>query len=442
MSEAWGRFQAGLVQRLQDAEAQGRRRRLRPVARTPGGRARLADGRDLIDFSSNDYLGLSLHPDVMARAADYALRLGAGSAAARLVTGTLPEHLAVEAKLAAFKGCEAALLFASGWQANSAIIPALAGLSDGPFALFADRLIHASLHAGAAQAGAREIRYRHNDLEHLERLLAAPEHQGGLRLIVTESVFSMDGDRADLTGLCALAQQYDAILYVDEAHATGVLGPNGAGLCAALPPNAPVIVMGTLGKALGGFGAYLAGTRVLIDVMVQSCGGFIYSTAPPPAVLGALDAALDLVPTMDAERAALHAYSDRVRAAAAAKGLPTFGSSSQIVPIGLGEETRALQAMAAFEARGLLAVAIRPPTVPKGSSRLRLTLSSAHTPADVDRLVQAIEALACSLALCSPTAGRWIIRCGTGCWQSLARRRTAPSYSMRAITDGRWATAV
>jgi len=393
VSDAWSDFQGRIALRLREAETDGLRRRLRAVDRAPGGRARLADGRELIDFSSNDYLGLSLHPAVKDRAAAYALRLGAGSGAARLVTGTSPECLAVEAKLAAFKGTEAALLFASGWQANTSIVPALAALSRSSLALFADRLVHASLHAGAAQAGARQIRYRHNDLEHVERLLRAPEHQAGLRLILTESVFSMDGDRADLPALCALAERYGAILYVDEAHATGVLGPRGAGLCALLPKDAPVIVMGTLGKALGGFGAYVAGPRVLIDGLIQACGGFIYSTALPPAVLGALDAALDLVPRMDAERAGLHAQADRVRAAARAKNLHTFASSSQIVPIDLGEEERALAAMAAFEAQGLLAVAIRPPTVPKGASRLRLTLSTAHAPADVDRLIQAIEAL-------------------------------------------------
>jgi 8-amino-7-oxononanoate synthase len=354
---------------------------------------RLANGRELIDFSSNDYLGLSQHPEVQARAADYALRHGAGSAGSRLVSGTLPEHLAVEARLAAFKGCEAALLFASGWQANSSILPTLAALAGEPVTLFADRLIHASLHAGAAQAGLRQVRFRHNDLDHLDRLLSLPEHKGGLRLIVTESVFSMDGDRADLPALAALADRHGAILYVDEAHATGVLGPKGAGLCAQLPKDAPVIVMGTLGKALGGFGAYVAGPQVLIDAMIQACGGFIYSTAPPPAVLGALDAALDLVPRMDAERAHLLGQAERVRAAAAAKGFDTFGSSTQIAPIGLGDEARALAAMAALEARDLLAVAIRPPTVPKGSSRLRLTLSAAHSAQDVDRLVEAIGAI-------------------------------------------------
>jgi 8-amino-7-oxononanoate synthase len=394
VTTAWNGFQAALAQTLADADAVGRRRRMRAVTREPGGHVRLEDGRRLIDVSSNDYLGLAQHPEVRRRAADYALRLGAGSAASRLVTGTLPEHLAVEARLAAFKGTEAALLFASGYQANAAALPALIALMPGPVKVFADRLNHASLHAGLAQAGVRQIRFRHNDLDHLERLLGLPEHAGRTRLIVTESVFSMDGDRADLNALNALAERHDAILYIDEAHATGVLGPGGRGLCAGLPKDAPAIVMGTLSKAMGCFGAYIAGPRLMIDALVQTCGGFIYSTAPPPAVLGALDAALDLVPAMDAERAALRAKAERVRAAAAARGLPTFGSSTQIVPIGLGPEARAMAAMASLEAQGLLAIAIRPPTVPQGQSRLRLALSAVHDDEAIDRLVAAIEELA------------------------------------------------
>jgi 8-amino-7-oxononanoate synthase len=394
VTSAWTDFQAALADALAQAEAAGRRRRLRPMTREAGGHVRLADGRRLIDVSSNDYLGLALHPLLTARAADYALRLGAGSAASRLMSGTLPEHLAVETRLAAFKGCEAALLFATGWQANASALPALINLMPAPVKVFADRLNHASLHAGLGQTRARQIRFRHNDLDHLERLLASPEHAGRTRLIVTESVFSMDGDRVDLAALAAVAARHDAILYVDEAHATGVLGPQGRGLCAALPADTPVIVMGTLGKALGGFGAYVAGPRLVIDALVQTAGGFIYTTAPPPAVLGALDAALDLVPGMDSERAALAAKADRVRAAAARRGLDTFGSSTQIIPIGLGDEAGAMQAMAAMEAEGLLAVAIRPPTVPEGSSRLRLSLSAAHDDEAIDRLVAAIGRLA------------------------------------------------
>jgi 8-amino-7-oxononanoate synthase len=386
---AWTRFMSGLSETLGEAETEGRRRALRPFGRAPG-RAFRSDGTPLIDFSSNDYLGLSLHPLVKTRGADYAQRLGGGSPASRLVAGTLPEHLAVEARLAAFKGTDAALLFASGYQANASVLPALIGMMEGPVKVFADRLNHSSLHAGLAQAGARQIRFRHNDLDHLERQLMAQDNQGESRLIVTESVFSMDGDRADLAGLLDLANRHDALLYLDEAHATGVLGPRGSGLAATLPKGAPVIVMGTLGKALGGFGAYVAGPQLLIDALVQRCGGFIYSTAPPPAVLGALDAALDLVPGMDAERERLLNNAARVRAAAEARDFATFGSTTQISPIGLGAEARALNAMQTLEEAGLLAVAIRPPTVAEGASRLRICLSAAHEDAVVDRLIEAI----------------------------------------------------
>jgi 8-amino-7-oxononanoate synthase len=393
MNRAWTEFLGRLDAALDEADAQDRRRTLRPLARLPGARVALPDGRVLIDVSSNDYLGLALHPLVRERAADYARRLGGTAPASRLVSGTLPEHLAVEQRLAAFKRTEAALLFASGWQANSSVLPALIDLMAAPVKVFADRLNHASLHAGLAQAGQRQVRFRHNDLDHLERQLQATENQGRTRLIVTESVFSMDGDRADLDGLLAIAGRYDAILYIDEAHATGVLGPQGAGLAADLPQGAPAIVMGTLGKALGGFGAYVAGPKTLTSALVQRCGGFIYSTAPPPAVLGALDAALDLVPGMDAERERLLQASARVRAAAQARDFATFGSTTQITPVGLGEERRALGAMRTLEDAGLLAVAIRPPTVPEGASRLRISLSAAHDDQALDRLVEAIGAI-------------------------------------------------
>jgi 8-amino-7-oxononanoate synthase len=393
MNGAWTRLLAAANTTVQEAVGHDRLRALRPLARRPG-RVHLPDGRALIDVSSNDYLGLSLHPHVVERAAEWTQRMGAGAPSSRLVSGTSPEHLQVEARLATFKGAQAALMFASGWQANSSVLPVLIGLMEGPVQVFADRLNHASLHAGLAQAGQRQIRFRHNDLDHLERQLQAPDNQGRSRLIVTESVFSMDGDRADLDGLLALADRYDALIYLDEAHATGMFGPRGAGFAAGLPKGAPVIVMGTLGKALGAFGAYVAGPAILIETLIQRCGGFIYSTALPPAVLGAVDAALDLVPSMDFERRCVLENADRVRAAAAARDLPTFGSTTQIVPIGLGSEARALNAMRELEARGLLAVAIRPPTVAEGMSRLRVSLSAAHTEEDIDRLVDAIGAMA------------------------------------------------
>ncbi len=359
------------------------RRALVPCA--PQGGARLVrDGAALVDFSSNDYLGLSRHPLLARRAADWALEHGAGSAASRLVTGTRPLHLAVEAKVAAMKGKEAALVFASGWQCNAAVLPALLKAAPDTL-LFADRLVHASLHAGAA--GHRQIRFRHNDLDHLAQLLV--KHQGGPKIIVTESVFSMDGDRADIPALVALARAHDAFLYVDEAHATGVLGPQGRGLCAGLDVD---LVMGTFSKALGGFGAYVAGNQLLIDYLVNACSGMIFTTAPPPAMLGAMDAALDLLPALEAERAHLAAHGDWLRAHLQGAGIDTGDSSTQIVPVMVGEAQDALALARDLVAEGMLAVAIRPPTVPQGTSRLRVALHADHTSADVERLGAAIVA--------------------------------------------------
>jgi len=334
-----------------------------------------------------------MHPLVRSRAADYAQRLGGGSAASRLVSGTLPEHLLVEARLATFKRKDAALLFASGYQANASVLPALIGLMQGPVKVFADRLNHASLHAGLAQAGVRQIRFRHNDLDHLERHLQAIDNQGRTRLIVTESVFSMDGDRADLEGLLSLADRYDALLYIDEAHATGVLGPRGMGLSGEIGASRVDLIMGTFSKALGGFGAYVAGSRALCDLLINRCSGFVYATALPPAVLGAMDAALDLVPGMDAERAHLHTQADRVRAAFRAAGIDTGASSSQIVPAMVGGDAAALAAGRALEEAGILGIAIRPPTVPAGTARIRFALSAVHDALAIDRLIEAATAI-------------------------------------------------
>lgn len=365
----------------------GQRRTLRATALAGEGRV-LREGRELVDFSSNDYLGLARHPLLAERAREWTGRHGTGSGASRLVTGTSAAHLALEAKIAAFKGTEAALLFASGWQANAAVIPALLAAMPGA-AVFTDRLIHASMHAGIALAGAQQQRFRHNDLDHLEALLAARGADAPARLILTESVFSMDGDRADLARLAAIAEAHDAALFVDEAHATGVLGPQGRGLSAEVPGRID-LVMGTFSKALGGFGAYVAGSRVLIDYLVNTASGFVFTTAPPPAVLGAIDAAIDLVPGMDAERARLAALGERLRGGLAALGIDHGASSTQIVPAMIGAEADAMALSARLEAAGLLASAIRPPTVPPGTSRLRLALRAGHSPADVDALLAAL----------------------------------------------------
>ncbi|HEX8987090.1 MAG TPA: 8-amino-7-oxononanoate synthase [Rhodocyclaceae bacterium] len=383
-------FDESIDEALAQADAAGRRRRLRAVA-IPGPRVVLADGRCLIDASSNDYLGLSQHPALKARAAEWVARFGAGARAARLVTGTLEAVLELESRLALFKGTDAALTFSTGYQANAAVLPALFDLAGGRSALvFTDRLNHASLHAGCAAAGVKEIRFRHNDLAQLEELLA--QHAAGKPcFIVTESVFSMDGDRADVAALSDIARRHNALLYLDEAHATGVLGPQGCGLGAAAPG---AVIMGTLGKAFGSAGAYIAGSRGLVDYLVNRCAGFIYSTAPAPAACGAVDAALDLIPAMDAERALLARRGDQLRGRLDELGIATLASTTQIVPAVLGGEDRALAAQQRLEARGVLAVAIRPPTVPEGGSRLRFALSSAHTEADFAQLLDALDALA------------------------------------------------
>jgi 8-amino-7-oxononanoate synthase len=389
-------FFAAALDRIDRA---GQRRTLRPAALQDGGRVR-RDGRELIDFSSNDYLGLARHPLLIERARAWTEAHGTGSGASRLVTGTSAAHLAIEARIARFKHAEAALVFASGWQANAAVVPALIAAvpnsaspnsaSQGA-AVFTDRLIHASMHAGLAISGTRQHRFRHNDLDHLEELLSTKGAEAPARLILTESVFSMDGDRADIARLAEIAARHDAFLFVDEAHATGVLGPDGAGLSAKVPGGIDLI-MGTFSKALGGFGAYVAGSQVMIDYLVNAASGFIFTTAPPPAVLGAIDAALDLVPGMDAERAHLAALGERLRSGLATLGIDHGASSTQIVPAVIGAETAALDLSRKLEERGLLASAIRPPTVPPGTSRLRLALRATHAPSDIDTLLNAIEA--------------------------------------------------
>jgi 8-amino-7-oxononanoate synthase len=371
---------------LSGLAAQGRRRTLRVVEPLPAGRIRVG-GREVVNFSSNDYLGLSRHPAMIERARDWAARYGAGSGAARLVTGHLGAVEAVEAKIAAAKGAEAALIFASGWQCNASALPALLdkALWGAEPLLFTDKLNHASLHMGAQASGVRQIRFRHNDLDHLEELLA--KHGDGPRLIVTESVFSMDGDLPDMARLSAIADQWNALLYVDEAHATGVLGSNGFGL--SVDHHADVS-MGTFSKGMGSFGAYVAGSRALKDYLVNRASGFIYATALPPAIIGAMDAALDLIPTMAAERARLQDMAATARARWRRAGIDTGASATQIVPVILGDEQRTLAVARALEAKGFLGIAIRPPTVPPGTSRIRFAFSAAHADEDVERLIDAV----------------------------------------------------
>jgi 8-amino-7-oxononanoate synthase len=378
-------------QRLHELEGLGRLRHLAPTARRSDGRVDRGHGA-LVDFSSNDYLGLSRHPELKNRAADFIALYGAGSGASRLVTGNIPPYASIETRIAAGKGAEAALVLASGFQANASLLPALLDKSvwEQEPIVFADRLNHASLIHGCQAAGVRMVRFRHNDMDHLAELLA--EHGGRTPFIVTETVFSMDGDRADLEALSEIAERFGAFLYLDEAHATGVLGENGFGLAHGMA-GSNCVVMGTCSKAMGSFGAYAACSTVLRDYLVNRCGGLIYATALPPAVLGAIDAALDLLPTLGAERDRLAANAEHLRRGLREMGEDCGASSTQIVPLIVGDEKAAIDLAAALQRAGMLAVAIRPPTVPPGGSRLRFALASFHEPAQIDRLLSTLERL-------------------------------------------------
>lgn len=348
----------------------------------------LRQGRRLINFSSNDYLGLSKHPALIAAAQQFVEKYGAGATASRLVAGTYEIHQALEEKLAAACGREAALLFNSGFQANATI---LTTLLDRRSLVLCDRLVHNSIIHGILASGARFARYAHNDLNQLEdKLQQATQKSYSRILIATETVFSMDGDRSDLDGLIQLADRYRAILYLDDAHALGVLGRNGMGLACH---RAEVdVTIGTFGKAFGAFGAFVSCSQKMRDYLINCCPGLIYTTALPPAVIGAIDAALNLVPTLASDRAALLQKADDLRTNLEAIGCDTGASSTQIIPLILGAEQKTLALSQTLEDRGILAMAIRPPTVAPGTSRLRLALSSCHRLDHLKYLIQIIQA--------------------------------------------------
>jgi 8-amino-7-oxononanoate synthase len=350
------------------------------------------DGQALLDFSSNDYLGLAGDPRLAAAATAALARGPTGAAAARLISGTHPLHLELEAALASYKRTEAALLFGSGYLANVGAIPALVGPRD---VIYADRLNHASLHDGCRLSRAEVRTFAHNDIAALADLLAADRGQFRRRLIVVDSVFSMDGDLAPLCEIVPLAQAYDAWTYVDDAHGTGVLGRDGRGGAEHWAVEGRIdVIMGTLGKALGTSGAFVAGSRTLIDYLSNRARSFVYTTATPPAVAAATIEAIRIATTEPERRTNLRAAARRLRAGLAALGHSVDGpSDGHIVPVPIGEADATMRVGAALRARGLLVGAVRPPTVPVGTSRLRLTVSAAHTSADIDALLTAMENL-------------------------------------------------
>jgi 8-amino-7-oxononanoate synthase len=385
-----------LTKELGELESRSLRRRLKVVDEVLlGGQVRVA-GQVLLNLSSNDYLGLSQDPRIIKAAQAAAAKWGAGAGASRLVVGHLALHEAVEARLADFKGTEAAVIFPTGYMANVGTIAALVGPGD---VIFSDRLNHASIYDGIKLSGAALQRFPHRDLNRLEELLK----QAGAarrRLIITDSVFSVDGDLAPLPDLVALKARYGVWLMIDEAHATGVLGAKGAGLAEALGVTQGVdIHMGTFSKALGSQGGYVAGDRRLVDYLHNRARSFIYSTALAPPVLGAIDQALEIVVQEPERRLFLSGESQSFRQGLLAAGLDILGSETQIIPLLVGENDRTLAFAARLQDQGLMAVALRPPTVPPGKARVRFSLSAAHGREDLGRARQTIVATARALGL-------------------------------------------
>jgi 8-amino-7-oxononanoate synthase len=403
-------------QTLEDLRARGLYRRLVALGSAAGPRVRVG-GRELLQFASNNYLGLANDPRVKEAARRAIEKWGWGAGASRLVAGHTEAHEALEADLAAFKHTEAALVFPTGYQTNLGVVGSLVGRGD---LVLSDRENHASIYDAVKLSGARLVRYAHADAgdaarafedrrgerNGVRRVNIADRFRGRLtgeprveargelkrRLLVTDTVFSMDGRLAPLRALAELAEREGAMLVLDEAHATGVLGPTGAGLAEVVGLESGITAsVGTLSKALGGIGGFVAASREACDLIVNRARSFIYTTALPAAACEAARAALEIVRTEPERRWRVLALAERLRGALRDKGFDTGGSETQIVPVLVGAPERALALAAALLERGIFCPAIRPPTVPPGTSRLRVSLTAEHTEEDVERLVSALE---------------------------------------------------
>jgi 8-amino-7-oxononanoate synthase len=349
------------------------------------------DGRVLLCFASNNYLGLTADEAVIQAASEATLRYGTGSGASRLVSGTMELHVRLEEELASFKETEAALLFGSGFAANLGTITALVGSED---VIYTDRLNHASIIDGSRLSKARLEIYAHADAADLERRLAraSERNPGRRRLIVTDGVFSMDGDLAPLPEILGLAEAYDAWVLIDDAHASGVIGPRGAGTADYYGVDSPRLIrLGTLSKAFGGEGGFVAGPADLVDYLRHKARPFVFSTAPSPATTATALKALEIVRTEPQRRERLRANVERLREGLLSLGYTVPGGLTPILPVMVGEPGRALALSKALEDRGVLAPAIRPPTVPEGTSRLRVTVMATHTDSDIDRAIRAFR---------------------------------------------------
>jgi 8-amino-7-oxononanoate synthase len=410
---------ASLQVGLDERAAQGLLRSRRTVA-TPQSPHIVVDGKSYLAFCSNDYLGLASHPELTTALQQGAQQWGVGAGAAHLVSGHFGPHQQLEQQLAAFAGKPAALLFSTGYMANLGVVQALVGKGD---TVFADKLNHASLNDAMLLSRAETKRYRHSDMAQLAQLLA--QTQSGRKLVITDAVFSMDGDMAPLRELLALCEQHDAWLYVDDAHGFGVLGEHGRGslfdvksppapLCQSGEPsnslkvnpplekggrgdlNSPrIIYMATLGKAAGVSGAFVAAEQVVIDTLVNHAHSYVYTTATPPALSAALLQSLQLIAQGHGLRTHLHGIITKLRSGLSDLPWQLMPSETAIQPLLIGDNQQALKLSEGLRERGIWVAAIRPPTVPQGTARLRITLSAAHTEADVDQLIVALHELAC-----------------------------------------------
>ncbi|MEE8379312.1 MAG: 8-amino-7-oxononanoate synthase [Gammaproteobacteria bacterium] len=366
--------------------------RSRRISAGPQGATVNVDGCELVNFCSNDYLGLANHPEVMSAFKQGAEKYGVGSGASHLINGHSSAHHALEEELADFVGRPRALLFSTGYMANLGVLSALVGVGD---VVMQDRLNHASLIDAGLLSGARCQRYLHADTGSLQKYCSRFEGKYGRRLIVTDGVFSMDGDIAPLPELAGIAQQQDAWLMVDDAHGLGVLGDSGRGTVNHFQLNNEQvpILMGTLGKAFGTFGAFVAGSEALIETLIQQARSYIYTTALPPAVAVATSVSLRLLQSEDWRRDKLNDLVKRFRAGASELGLNLMESSTPVQPVLLGNVEKTLMVSEALYQQGLFVSAIRPPTVPEGSARLRITFSASHTEEQVDQLLSALDSM-------------------------------------------------
>lgn len=369
---------------IADAERENRKRTLRSI--TPLSPAEsILDGKKVLNFSSNDYLGLSWHPLLREEALKWMDKYGSGSTASRLVCGTNPAIMELEEKIAEWKKSEAVLIFGSGYLANAGIISALANRET---IIFADKLNHSSINSGCILSGAKFRRYRHNDMKALKNMLVSSDASTE-KLIVSDTVFSMDGDIAPIEEIYDTAQKNNAFLFLDDAHATGVFGNNGEGLAHA---DTNTVVMGTFSKAMGSYGAYAACSKELKEYLVNRCSTFIYSTALPPSVCGSISAALGLVRSFEfaAIRTELKNKSAFLREELKKLGYDTGASSTQIIPLIINDTERTLRLSDFLLKKGILAVAIRPPTVPENSSRIRISLNASHSHDNISLLLETL----------------------------------------------------